>query len=118
MTSCNYATNSSERLVGRLTDSVLRQELVITLMTDPMHALTSFQDALRNREITPRTGEVHKDLLVLVDQPGSSPRFTYALTESGRVVAVAIFVVADPISGAPCFNSGYAVDARCRSRGL
>jgi len=87
-------------------------------MTDPMDALTSFQKALQDREITPQRGEVHRDLLVLVDHPNGVPRFTYALPERGLVIAVAIFVVAEPINGSPCLNAGYAVDPDFRSRGL
>lgn len=88
-----------------------------TLMTDPMDALSSFQEALKNGEISPQTGEVHSDLLVLVDRANGTPRFTYALTENGRAVAVAIFVVTDPINGTPCFNAGYAVEPTFRSKG-
>ncbi|MDY4283094.1 MULTISPECIES: GNAT family N-acetyltransferase [Xanthomonas] len=83
-----------------------------------MNALTSFQEALREGEIAPRQGELHSDLLVLMDQPQGVSRFTYALTENGEAIAVAIFVIADPIDGAPCFNAGYAVDPSFRSRGL
>jgi hypothetical protein len=86
-------------------------------MTDPMDALSSFQEALREGEIFPKKGELHSDLLVLVDQPRDVPRFTYALTQGGRVIAAAIFVLADPIDGSPCFNAGYAVDAAFRSKG-
>jgi hypothetical protein len=90
---------------------------VAAAMTDPMDALTSFQGALRDGEIDPHRGEIHSDLLVLVDQPRGVPRFTYALTEGGHVVALAIFVLAEPVNGSPCFNAGYAVDPAFRSKG-
>jgi hypothetical protein len=86
-------------------------------MTDPMNALMSFQQALADGEIAPQKCKLHADLLLLVDQPEGSTRFTYALIKSGRVVAVAIFVLADPIEDSPCFNTGYAVDQASRSRG-
>ena len=86
-------------------------------MTDPMDALTSFQQALRDGEIAPQKGELHDDLLVLVDHPQEALRFTYALVKEGHVVAIAIFVLADPIERSPCFNAGYAVDAAQRSQG-
>ena len=88
-----------------------------TSMTNPMDALTSFQQALLDGEIQPQKGELHDDLLVLVDHPRGVPRFTYALTLQGQVIAAAIFVQADPIDGSPCFNAGYAVDLAHRSKG-
>ncbi len=88
-----------------------------TEMTNPMDALISFQQALRDREISPQKGELDSDLLVLVDHPNSVPRFTYALVEKNKVVALAIFVLVDPIEGSPCFNAGYAVEPAFRSQG-
>lgn len=87
-------------------------------MTDPMKALILFRAALGAGDITPQKVDIHNDVLVLVDQPQGTPRFTYALTENGQAVAVALFVLADPIDGAPCFNIGYSVDDRLRARGL
>jgi ribosomal protein S18 acetylase RimI-like enzyme len=86
-------------------------------MTDPMNSLISFQEALRAREIVPQRGELHDDLLVLLDHPNGKTRFTYALVKDGDVVAVAMFVPGDPMAGSPCFNTGYAVDPAHRSRG-
>ena len=88
-----------------------------TAMTDPMNSLISFQQALADGEIAPQKAELHDDLLVLVDQPGGTTRFTYALVKNQRVIAVAIFVPADPMGGFPCFNAGYAVDELHRSSG-
>ena len=88
-----------------------------TEMTDPMKSLISFQQALRASEIAPQRAEIHDDLLILVDQPHGITRFTYALVKWERVVAVAIFVPGDPLNGAPCFNTGYAVDPAHRSCG-
>jgi Acetyltransferase (GNAT) family len=91
--------------------------IVAAEMTDPMNSLLSFQQALADGEIAPQKCELHADLLLLVDNAQGSTRFTYALVKSGRVVAIAIFVPADPIEGNPCFNTGYAVDQASRSRG-
>lgn len=88
-----------------------------TEMTDPMNSLVSFQEALRAREIAPQRAELHNDLLALLDHPNGNTRFTYALVKDGHVIAVAIFVPGDPMNGAPCFNTGYAVDPAHRSRG-
>lgn len=88
-----------------------------TEMTDPMNSLISFQQALRTGEIAPQPAELHNDLIVLLDQLNGNMRFTYALVKDRRVVAVAIFVLGDPMNGAPCFNTGYAVDVAHRSRG-
>jgi hypothetical protein len=88
-----------------------------TSMTNPMDALISFQQALLDGAIAPRNGELHDDLLVLVDQPTGGSRFTYALTLQGKVIAAAIFAQADPINGSPCLNAGYAVDLAYRSKG-
>lgn len=86
-------------------------------MTDPMNSLKSFQRALANGEISPQKAELHEDLLVYLDHPSGTPRFTYALVKGKRVIAVAIFVPADPMDGYPCFNTGYAVDESHRSNG-
>lgn len=88
-----------------------------TAMTDPMNSLISFQKALEDGEISPQRAKLHDDLLVLVDHPNGTTRFTHALVKDQRVVAVAIFVPAYPMNGAPCFNTGYAVDTTYRSRG-
>lgn len=87
-------------------------------MTDPMNALESFQSAFAGGFIAPKKGEIHQDLLVLLDHPNDEPRFTYALAEKNAVTALANFILADPINGFPCFNMGYAVDPKYRSKGL
>lgn len=88
-----------------------------TSMTDPHNALLGFQAALSEQAIAPQPGELHSDLLVLMDQPQGTHRLTYALQKEGSVVALASFVASDPMNGQPCFNIGYAVDASYRSRG-
>lgn len=88
-----------------------------TQMTDPMNSLISFQRALRAREISPQRGELHEDLLVLLDQPNGKTRFTYALVIDEKVIALAMFVLGGSMNETPCFNTGYAVDPAYRSRG-
>ena len=88
------------------------------LMTDPMNGLKSFQQAWAHGEIEPLNAELHDDLVFLVDHPYNTTRFTYGLIRDDRVVAVAMFVPADPMKGYTCFNTGYAVDEASRSRGF
>ncbi len=88
-----------------------------TEMTDPTHSLKAFQQALAHGDIAPRKAELHNDLLVLIDQINGIGRFTYALIKDRNVVAVAIFVVGDPMNDFPCLNTGYAVDQAHRSKG-
>lgn len=87
-------------------------------MADPYIALKSFQEALRSGDISPVPGEIHQDLLVLLDKPNGEMRLTYALEKDAAVVAIAMFIAADPFEGYPCFNSGYAVDESHRSNGF
>lgn len=88
-----------------------------TAMADPMNSLKSFQKALASGEISPQKAELHHDVLVLLDYPNGTTRFTYALIKDERAIAVAIFVPSDPMNGSPCFNAGYAVDESHRSQG-
>lgn len=98
--------------------NVGRHGKIITMaMTDPITSLKSFQQALIDEEISPQRAKLHDDVLVLLDHPNGKTRFTYALVKDQRVVAVAIFVLGDPLNGSPCFNTGYAVDEAYRSRG-
>ncbi|MFZ5635980.1 MAG: GNAT family N-acetyltransferase [Pseudomonadota bacterium] len=87
-------------------------------MADPYIALKSFQEALRSGDIFPSPGEAHQDLLVLLDKPNGEMRLTYALVKDETIVAIAMFIAADPFEGYPCFNSGYAVDESHRSKGF
>jgi len=89
-----------------------------TTMTDPHIALVSFQEAFALGHISPRPGELHADLLVLLDRPQGEMRLTYALMRKNRPVAIAMCVANGVIDGHPCFNLGYAVDAAYRSAGF
>ena len=115
-------SSRADRTYGRRLASaytvVKRLGEIMAAMTDPMNSLKSFQQALATGGITPQKAELHDDVLVLLDHPNGTLRFTYALVREDRVVAVAVFVPADPINAIPCFNSGYAVDESHRSQGL
>lgn len=87
-------------------------------MTDPMDALKSLQRAVDCRIVALSHCEIHSDLRVISDQPGGTPRITYANVQKGKVVAIALFVMADPVSGVPCFQLGYAVNESMRRQGL
>ncbi len=86
-------------------------------MTDPMNAFLSFQQAFSGGHIAPNKGDIHPDLLVLVDHPNGMTRFTYALIKNNQVVSAAFFIPSAPVNGNPCLNSGYAVDIAERSKG-
>lgn len=78
-------------------------------MIDPMDALIDFRRAVAQREIRLQPADFHPDVFVHVDQPAGAPRYTYALTEGGDVMAVALLALTEPIEGVPTFQLGYAV---------
>ncbi|MDO7930342.1 GNAT family N-acetyltransferase [Pseudomonas sp. KFB-139] len=86
-------------------------------IADPMNALISLQREVR-RGMPTHPAELHPSLRVIVDKPNGEVRYTYAKVEHGRVKAIAIFIMAEPIEGVPCFNLGYAVPEAYRNRGL
>lgn len=87
-------------------------------MTDPMDALRSLQRAVDSRIVRLSRCELHADLHVISDEAGGNPRITYANVRGGEVVAIAIFVITEPVHGVPCFQLGYAVVESMRSQGL
>ena len=87
-------------------------------MVDPMEAIKSLQQAVDARIIRWQECELFPELRVTVDEPNGQPRFTYALIENRRVIAVAILALADPVEGVPCFQIGYAVIESMRGRGI
>lgn len=87
-------------------------------MTDPFDALTSFQEALLNGEISNlRAGELDPELFVHLDQPTGVPRLTYVRLDRQSVTAMAIMVRTEPLHGLPCFQAGVAVPVAYRGRG-
>ena len=88
------------------------------IMTDPMNALAGLQDALDASQVRLTACALYPELGVFLDQPNGKSRFTYALVNHGIVVAVALFAVAEPIKGLPCYNIGYAVTNSQRGLGI
>lgn len=86
-------------------------------MTDPFDALTSFQQALLDGEISLRAGELDPDLFLHVDYPTGVPRFTYVRLDRQSVAALAIMVPTEPMHGLPCFQAGVAVPEAHRGKG-
>ena len=87
-------------------------------MTDPMNALVQLQLALDRQIVSLHQCEIHKDILVIVDQPNGKPRYTYAKVNSDRVNSIAIFALAEPVKGIPCFQMGWATVESMRGQGL
>ncbi|EJN17834.1 hypothetical protein PMI36_05251 [Pseudomonas sp. GM79] len=85
-------------------------------IADPMDALVSLQREVR-RGMPTQSGDLNHWIKVVLDQPNGVIRYTYARVEHGRVKAIAIFVLHEPIGGVPCFNLGYAVPEAYRNRG-
>lgn len=87
-------------------------------MTDPMNALRELQKALDNNWVQLTPCDIYKEISVIADQPNDVPRFTYALVKNGKVQAVSLFALAEPVEGFPCFNVGYAVLENLRGKGV
>jgi hypothetical protein len=86
-------------------------------MTDPFDALTSFQQAMLDGEITLRAGELDPDLFLYVDEPNGVPRFTYVRLDRQSVTAFAELCLTEPMHGHPCFQAGVAVPEAHRGKG-
>jgi len=86
-------------------------------MTDPSHALKSFQEGFLLGEIQLQRGDIDRELFVHRDEPNGTFRFTYVRLQRQTVTAFVEFVICDPIEGALCFNIGYAVPEAYRSQG-
>ena len=85
-------------------------------MTDPMDALKGFKAAFKTLKL--QVAALDKDLFVHLDEPAPDViRYTYARIIGNTVEAVALFVVGEPYEGAPCFQTGYAVDEPFRGQG-
>ncbi|GJL43327.1 hypothetical protein TUM17577_45360 [Enterobacter asburiae] len=87
-------------------------------MTDPNEGLISFISAYNAGEIIPAKCTLHDDLYVLQDDANGTPRLTYALIEEGVVKGTAVYVLAEPVEGIPCFALGYAVLEKFRNQGI
>src|ERR1700754_2494611 len=87
-------------------------------MTDPMDALKSLQIAVDHGRVVLTPCEIHPYLCVISDQPGGTPRLTYANMDRGKVLAISLFALTEPVTGVPCFQVGYAVVESMRQQGL
>lgn len=86
-------------------------------LTNPYHALVSFQEALEAGEIELQPGELDANVYVHVDHPNGTPRLTYVRLHNGKVTSFVNLVPCDPVEGVPCFNIGYAVPRDFRNQG-
>ncbi|AHY45223.1 GNAT family N-acetyltransferase [Stutzerimonas decontaminans] len=88
-------------------------------IADPHVGFVSFQEALRTGEIKLTACESHPELYVLHDTPEpGTQRLTYALVTGATAKAYAVYVLAEPINGKPCFGVGYATGVEYRGQGL
>jgi hypothetical protein len=74
-----------------------------------MDALRTLQPAIDTGGVTLRPCDIHKDLLLTVDQAGHRLRMTYISLNGRQVQAIAMFVQAEPVEDVPCIQLGYAV---------
>jgi hypothetical protein len=86
-------------------------------MTDPSHALESFQQALLHGGIQLQPGVLDREIHVSFDQPNGGSRFTYVRLEGTTVTAFVELAPCEPIDGTPCFSIGYAVPQAYRNQG-
>lgn len=87
-------------------------------MTDPMDALNSFQPAFSGKVLDLQKGTLDPTIFVHRDMPAGEPRLTYARARGGKVLALVIITMAEPIDGERCFAIGYAVPPDQRGKGL
>lgn len=88
-------------------------------IVDPHIGFVSFQEALRAGTIrlTPCTS--HPELYMFHDTPElGTQRLTYAFVTGSLAKAYAVYVLAEPLNGRPCFGVGYATDVEYRGQGL
>ena len=87
-------------------------------MVDPMDALLSFNDALKQNLLQLHKGEIDKDLYVHIDRPEGETRMTYTRIVGKVAFALVTFVQADSVGDEPCFGIGYAVLPTHRGKGI
>jgi hypothetical protein len=89
----------------------------VALMTDPTAALTDFQRVFETEGIPLQPGVIDREVLLHVDSPTGSPRFTYVRLYGRTVTALVMFATVQRLEGLPCFQLGYAVPERYRGQG-
>jgi hypothetical protein len=88
-------------------------------MTNPMDALNKLQDALDGEVVQLEKGNLYPELGVIMDQPtADTRRLTFANVQGGRVLAIAMFVIVQPVRGVACYHLGYAVIEPLWNQGL
>jgi GNAT superfamily N-acetyltransferase len=77
-----------------------------------------FKRAISKDLIKCQQGEIHSDILVHVDRPDGTPRFTYGLMgSSSRLKASCVAVTSAPYNGKQCFDVGVATFEKFRKQG-
>ena len=77
-----------------------------------------FKRAISKGLIKYQVGEIHSDIIVHIDQPEGTPRFTYGLMGSGsRLKASCVAVTSPPYNGKQCFDVGVATFEKFRKQG-
>jgi len=91
----------------------------MAVIVDPHIGFLSFQDAVRAGTIQLAKCASHPDLYMFHDTPKPGvQRLTYALVTEGLARAYAVYVLAEPLNGKPCFGIGYATDVEYRGQGV
>jgi hypothetical protein len=89
----------------------------VAQMTDPLAALTSFQEVFETEGIPLQRGVIDPTLFVHRDEPTGSPRFTYVRLDRRTVTALVMFAQVQPLKGLLCFQLGVAVPEKYRAQG-
>lgn len=87
-------------------------------MPDLMVPLLSLQEEFDRGTIASEPCALSKHYQMIFQDFNGVKRFTYAKVIAGKVQALAIFALSEPIDGLPCFNVGYAVKPDLRGHGL
>lgn len=91
----------------------------MAVMVDPHIGFVSFQEAVRAGTIQLAKCASHPDLYMFHDTPEPGvQRLTYALVTGDLAKAYAVYVLAEPLNGKPCFGVGYATDVEYRGQGV
>lgn len=91
----------------------------MAVMVDPHIGFVSFQEAVRAGTIQLAKCASHPDLYMFHDTPEPGvQRLTYALVAGDLAKAYAVYVLAEPLNGKPCFGVGYATDVEYRGQGV
>src|SRR4029077_9806441 len=86
-------------------------------MTDPMHALLSFQQEFLVLKPKLKPTRLDPSLYLHVDAPNGEIRVTFVRFEGKTVTALVIFAEGEPINGIHCYDIGYAVAEVYRNQG-